>query len=82
LCFPEGSLFGVEISPKGFTFGVKVEIEKIFSVCFKLLINAEFYGLVLAPRAEEKDTIEFGKPICNPLGPMFQHLLMSLYQMF
>jgi hypothetical protein len=33
LCFPEGSLFGVEISPKGFTFGVKVEIEKIFSIC-------------------------------------------------
>jgi hypothetical protein len=31
----------VEISPKGFILGVKAEIEKIFSICPKLLINAE-----------------------------------------
>jgi hypothetical protein len=30
----------------------------IFSICPKLLINVELYGLVLAPKAEEKDTVE------------------------
>jgi hypothetical protein len=34
----------VEISPNGFTLGVKAELEKIFSICPKLLINAELYG--------------------------------------
>jgi hypothetical protein len=33
------------------------EIEKIFSIWPKLLMNAELYGLVLAPEAEKKDTI-------------------------
>jgi hypothetical protein len=37
-------------APKGFTLGVKAEIEKKNSICLKLLINAELYGLVLAPR--------------------------------
>jgi len=40
----------VEIGAKGFTLGVKTELEKIFSICPKLLINAELDGLVLAPR--------------------------------
>jgi hypothetical protein len=53
----------VEISPKGFTLGVKDELGKIFLISPKLLINAELYGLVLAPKAEKKDTIEFGKPM-------------------
>jgi hypothetical protein len=44
----------VEISPKGFTLGVKAEIEKIFSICPQLLINAEHYGLVLAPRLKKR----------------------------
>jgi hypothetical protein len=56
----------VEISTKGFTLGVEAEIEKIFSIYPKLLINAELYGLLLAPMLKKKDTIEFGKPICNP----------------
>jgi len=43
----------VEISPKGFTLGVKAELQKIFSLCPKLLINAELYGFVLAPRLEK-----------------------------
>jgi hypothetical protein len=37
-------------APKGFTSGVKAEIEKTFSIRPKLLINAELYGLVLAPK--------------------------------
>jgi hypothetical protein len=32
---------------------VLLEIEKIFRICPKLLINAEFYGLVLALRLKE-----------------------------
>ncbi len=31
----------VEISPIGFTLVVKAELEKIFSICPKLLVNAE-----------------------------------------
>jgi hypothetical protein len=50
--FPIGAK--VEASPKGFTLGVKAEIEKIFSICPKLLINAELYGLLLAPRLEKQ----------------------------
>jgi hypothetical protein len=59
-------------APRAFTLGVKADIEKIFSICpqvsYKLLITAEFYGLVLAPRPKTKriGTNEFGKPICNP----------------
>jgi hypothetical protein len=41
--FPTGGK--VEIGPKGFTLGVKAEIEKIFSICPKLLINAELHAL-------------------------------------
>jgi len=41
-------------APKGFTLGVESELEKILSICRKLLMNAEFYGLVLlAPRLEK-----------------------------
>jgi hypothetical protein len=62
----------LKLAPKGFTLGVKDEIEKNFSICPKLLINAELYGLVLlAPRLRKKETIKFGRPICNPWGPMF-----------
>jgi hypothetical protein len=39
--------------PKGFTLGVEAEIEKNFSICPKLVINVEFYGLVLAPRVKK-----------------------------
>jgi hypothetical protein len=72
----------VEISPKGFTLGIKAEIEKIFSTCPKLLMNAELYGLVLAPRLEKKDTIKFGKSLFATLGanvPAFIHILMSMF---
>jgi hypothetical protein len=55
----------VEISPKGFTLRVTAEIEKIFSICPKLLMNAELYGLVLAPRLKTRIP---SKPICNPWG--------------
>jgi len=41
-------------APKGFTLGIKAEIEKNFSICPKLLINAERYGLVLAPRLKKR----------------------------
>jgi len=62
-------------APKPFTLGVKAEIEKIFPICPKILITAELYGLVLAPKAEKRIPSNLG-PICNPWGPMFQHLLL------
>jgi hypothetical protein len=43
----------VEISPKGFRLGLKAEMEKIFPICPKLLLNAELYGLVLSPRLKK-----------------------------
>jgi hypothetical protein len=50
-------------APKGFyTRSLRLELGKFFSICPKLLINAELYGLVLAPRLK-KDTNEFVKPI-------------------
>jgi hypothetical protein len=39
----------VEISSKGFTLGLKAKIEKICSICPKLLTNAEHYGRELFP---------------------------------
>ncbi len=64
----------VEISSKGFTPGVKAELEKIFSICAKLIINAELYGLVLAPRLE-KGYHRIWEANLQPLGQMLQHLL-------
>jgi hypothetical protein len=63
-------------APKGFTLGVKAEIEKKISICPKLLVNAELSGLCIGPEAEKMDTTKFGRPICNSWGPMFQHLLI------
>jgi hypothetical protein len=66
----------VEISPIGFTLVVKAELEKKISICPKLLINAELYGLVLAPRLG-KGYQRIWEAYLQPLGSMFQHLLMS-----
>jgi hypothetical protein len=55
----------VEIHPKGFTQGVKAKVENIFPIYPKLLTNVKLYDLVLALKLK-KDTIKFGKPICNP----------------
>jgi len=41
------------ISASGATL-VKAEVEKIFSICPKLLINAELYDLILAPRLKKR----------------------------
>jgi hypothetical protein len=64
-----------EIGLKGFTLGVKAEIEKIFSINPKLLINAELYSLVLTPRLK-KGHHGIWEANLQPLGPMFQHLLI------
>jgi len=49
------------------TLGATAEIEKKKnSICRKLLLNAELYGI--GPKAEEKETIKIGMPICNPCG--------------
>jgi hypothetical protein len=70
------------VNPGGFTSGVKVEIEvflyqtlKNFSVCPKLLLNAEHYGFVLAPRLK-KGYHQIWEANLQPLGPIFQHFLI------
>jgi hypothetical protein len=41
-------------APRAFTLGVKAEIELLFSICLKLLINAElFMVLALALRLKQ-----------------------------
>ncbi len=40
----------------------------MFSI-YPLIINAKLHGSCICPKAEIKDTIEFVKPIYNPLGP-------------
>jgi hypothetical protein len=44
------------------------KLEKIFSICPTLLINAE---LSIRPKAGKKNTIEIGRPIFNPWGQCF-----------
>jgi hypothetical protein len=58
-----------ETSPKGFTLGViKADIEKNSSICPNLALIAEQYELVFPQMQKKKDTIKFGRPICNPWG--------------
>jgi len=67
-------------SPKSFTLGVKAEIEIIFSIHPKLLINAELYGLVLAPRLKKRIPSNFGSQFAT-LGanvPAFIYILTSI----
>jgi hypothetical protein len=66
-----------QLSPKGFTLGVKAEIGKIFSICPKLLMNAEIYGVVLAPRLKKRIPSILGSQFATLGGPMFQHLLVT-----
>jgi hypothetical protein len=60
----------VETSPKGFTLGVKVEIEKRNFHLPQVLINAELYGLVLASRLK-KGYHQIWEANFQPLGTMF-----------
>jgi hypothetical protein len=56
--------------------GVKAEREKNFSICSKLRMNAELYELVLAPRLK-KGYHQIWEANLQPLGAIFQHLLIS-----
>jgi hypothetical protein len=80
-------MFKVEVGPKGFTLRVKAKIEKIFSICPKLLINDELYGLVLAPRLKKRIPLNLGSQFAtlganvpafiNILKTIFYHLLVT-----
>jgi hypothetical protein len=81
----------LKISPKGFTLGAKALIigkkkKKTFqSVCPKLLINAELYGLCIGPKADQKKKgYHHGIWEANlqPFGPMFQAFINSMTSMF
>jgi len=66
---------------RAFTLGVKAEIEKIFSICRKLLINAELYGLVLAQRLKERIPLNLGSQFATlgPNVPAFVNILRSMF---
>jgi hypothetical protein len=50
----QGVLGDDEIGGVRTVMPVKAEIGKNFSICPQVLINAELYGLVLAPRLKKK----------------------------
>jgi hypothetical protein len=54
----------------------RLTLKKYFSICPKLVINAEHYGLVLAPRLK-KGYHQIWEANLQPLWPMLQHLLLS-----
>ncbi len=54
----------------------RLKQEKNFSICPKLVINAERYGLILAPRLK-KGYHQIWEANLQPLRPMLQHLLIS-----
>jgi hypothetical protein len=60
---------------KGVTIGVKAEIEKIFSIYPKLLLNAELYGLVLAPRLKKRIPWNLG----NQFATLGANVLAFIY---
>jgi hypothetical protein len=68
-------------APNGFTLRVKAEIEKIFSICPKLLINANFMALYWPqlPRLK-KDTNELGSQFATHGAnvPTFINFLTSM----
>jgi len=66
---------------KAFTLGVKADIEKNFSICPKLVINAEHYGLSIGPKAEKRIPSNLGGQFAT-LGtnvPAFINILMSMF---
>jgi hypothetical protein len=71
--FPIGAK--VEISLKSFTRGVMADIEKKNSICPKLIISAELYGLVLAARLKTRIPSNLGGQFatqkCSKLAPRF-----------
>jgi len=58
----------LKLATKGFTLGVKAEIEKIFSICPQAPNKCRTLMALYWPNGGKRDTIEFGKPICNPWG--------------
>jgi hypothetical protein len=65
----------------GFTIGVKPGRKKIFSICLKLLTNAELYGLVFGPEAK-KGYQQIWEANLQPLGlmlPSFTNILASMF---
>jgi hypothetical protein len=71
----------VEISPKGLTLRVKADIEKSFSICPKLLINAEHYGLVLTRRRKQRIPPNLGSQFATLWAnvPALINILTSMF---
>ncbi len=67
-------LYWLKSAPRGITLGIKAEIKNIFSICPKLLINAELYGHVFAPRLKKRIASTLGVNV-----PAFTNIVMSLF---
>ncbi len=63
-CIPIGAK--VEISPKGFTLGLKAENRIFFSICPQVTNKCWTLCPCIGAKAEKKYIMEFGKRICNP----------------
>ncbi len=64
-----------------FTLGVKAKIEKIFSICPELVINAELFGLELAARMKKTIPLNLGTQFAT-FGvntPAFINILTSMF---
>jgi len=63
--------------PKFFTLGLRAEIENIFSICPKLRINTELYGLVLAPKLKKRIPSNLGSqfPTLGANVPAFRFII-------
>jgi len=71
----------VEISPKGFTLGVKGRNRKKLFNLPQVQINAELYGVVLAPRQKKKIPSKLGRQFAT-LGadvPAFINILTPMF---
>ncbi len=71
----------MEISSNGFTLRVNATLEKIFSICPKLLINPELYELVLVPRLGKRIPSNLGGQFATlgADGPAFINILTSMF---
>jgi hypothetical protein len=68
-------------APKGFTLGVKADIEKNSSICPKLAINAEHYDLVFSPR-QKKGYHQIWEANLQSLGTNVPALINIMSSMF
>jgi hypothetical protein len=56
----------VEISPKGFTLGVKAEVDPNIFNLPQVTNKCRTFWLCIGPQGLKKEIIKFEEPICKP----------------